>query len=119
MQSDSSASLSLVLEVVGATVADWDLDLGEELGPETRLSADLCFSSVEVMHLLATIDLRLGRKLPYDRLIKQGLADYLLPTIVHSASEETAIAKKSWASAAVAALVSAKPRMPLATASRK
>ena len=30
------------------------------------------------------------------RLIKQGLADYLLPTIVHSASEETAIAKKEF-----------------------
>jgi acyl-CoA reductase-like NAD-dependent aldehyde dehydrogenase len=30
------------------------------------------------------------------RLIKQGLADYLLPTIVHAASAEAAIAKKEF-----------------------
>jgi acyl carrier protein len=71
MQPESDVSLALVLEVVGETVADWDLDLGEVLAPESRLSADLCFSSIEVMHLFATIDVRLGRKLPYDQLIRQ------------------------------------------------
>lgn len=47
---------------------DWDLDLGE-LSPETRLSADLCFTSVDMINLMATVDVRFDKRLPYERLI--------------------------------------------------
>ncbi|MCM2292394.1 hypothetical protein NAC44_08630 [Allorhizobium sp. BGMRC 0089] len=51
---------------------DWDQEADGEIGESTRLSADLCFSSVEMMHLLAKIDMKLGRKLPYEKLLQDG-----------------------------------------------
>lgn len=59
---------SNILEIL----EDWDLEADGEIGEATRLSADLCFSSVEMMHLLAKIDMKLGRKLPYEKLLQDG-----------------------------------------------
>ena len=62
-------ALGLVTQLVAQTVAEWNLDLDDALGEETKLAEDLCFSSVEMLHLLAAIDMRLSTKLPFDRLI--------------------------------------------------
>lgn len=62
--------VALVSDLVNETVSDWDLDLDEPVGGDTRLSEDLCFSSVEMLHLLAAIDMKLGTRLPFDRLIR-------------------------------------------------
>ena len=62
----------LIRELILDTVDDWDVDLDGAIDGGTRLAADLCFSSIEMMHLLAAIDLRLGRKLPYEKLLQTG-----------------------------------------------
>jgi acyl carrier protein len=60
--------LAAVVTILEEITADWNLDV-EAIGPETRLAADLAFSSVDIMELMATVDVRFGRKLPYDRLV--------------------------------------------------
>ena len=62
-------TLTFISDIVQATIEDWNLALERPLGAQTRLSEDLCFSSVEVLHLLASIDMKIGRKLPFERLI--------------------------------------------------
>lgn len=57
-----------ILELLADMTSDWDLEQ-EELGGQTRLSADLGFSSVDMLELLAGIDMKYRRKLRYDRLI--------------------------------------------------
>jgi acyl carrier protein len=59
-----------LITVLKEFTQDWDLDLGEIL-PETRLSADLCFTSIDMINLMATVDVRFDKRLPYDRLIMQ------------------------------------------------
>ena len=59
-----------ILELLADMTSDWDLE-EEELGGQTRLSADLGFSSVDMLELLASIDMKYKRKLRYDRLILQ------------------------------------------------
>lgn len=41
----------------------------DEIGPETRLAEDLDFSSIDIIHLMASIDMKLDRKLHYDDLV--------------------------------------------------
>lgn len=57
-----------LISVLQDFTKDWDLDLGE-LSPDTRLSADLCFTSVDMINLMATVDVRFDKRLPYERLI--------------------------------------------------
>jgi acyl carrier protein len=54
-------------------------DDGEEIGPQTRLRADLGFSSMDIIHLLASMDMHFRSKLNYDLLLRRGdqLADDL------------------------------------------
>src|SRR5262249_37879454 len=53
--------------IVQQIVDDWGL----EASPvnDTRLIADLGFTSMDIIDLLASIETQLGRKLPYERLI--------------------------------------------------
>ena len=60
-----------ILKILKDLTKDWDLDL-EELSPDTRLSEDLCFTSIDTLHLMASIDMRYQRKLPFDSLIRNG-----------------------------------------------
>ena len=60
-------------EIATEMVSDWGLDL-PKLGGGTRLSEDLCFSSIDLLNFLASIDVRYQRKLPYESLIMDGLA---------------------------------------------
>lgn len=45
----------------------WGLD--GEISSETRLNEDLCFSSVDVLHYLAVIDMNFQKKFPFETLI--------------------------------------------------
>lgn len=63
---------ALIRENILEILEDWDLEADGEIEDPIRLSADLCFSSVEMMHLLAKIDMKLGRKLPYEKLLQDG-----------------------------------------------
>jgi len=50
-------------------ISDWGLD--EEITSTTTFNDDLCFSSVDMLHYLATIDMTLKKKFPYEKLIMQ------------------------------------------------
>lgn len=48
----------------------WDIE-AEQLGPETQVVSDLGFSSLDIIHLMASMEMRFNRKLPYDEIIMQ------------------------------------------------
>ena len=62
---------SEVLEILTSEDESWDVD-ASLVTPETRLGADLGFSSIDVLHLIASIDMRLKRKLPFQQLLVNG-----------------------------------------------
>jgi acyl carrier protein len=69
-----------VIDMVGEIAAARGDD-GEEVAPQTRLRADLGFSSMDIIHLLASMDMRFRSKLNYDLLLRRGdkFADDLSP----------------------------------------
>ncbi len=78
-------------EVVGQMVSDWDLD-DIRLDPETRLGEDLGFTSVDVLHLLASLDMHFDCRLPYEQLLmKDGkyVGDLSLDTLASFIHETT------------------------------
>ena len=54
-------------------VEDWGLELsGVDAG--TRLSRDLCFSSIDLLNFFAAIDVRYQRRFSYESLLMDGSA---------------------------------------------
>lgn len=49
-------------------VREFDLEPGD-IGPQTLLVQELGFNSIDIMHLLASVDMHYERHLPYDELI--------------------------------------------------
>lgn len=48
-------------------ISSWGVDDG--IGAGTKVVADLGFSSIDLIHLMASIEMRFHRKLPYDEII--------------------------------------------------
>ncbi|HEX5552292.1 MAG TPA: hypothetical protein VFX43_03510 [Chitinophagaceae bacterium] len=48
-------------------IKDWGLD--EVLTAETKFNDDLCFSSIDMLHFLAVIDMNFQKKHPFEKLI--------------------------------------------------
>jgi acyl carrier protein len=69
MNLDKTEIERMVIDVIGAVISHWQLDLDEPLTCETRLNEDLCFSSVDVMTLFGSIDIAFSSQLPYEKLI--------------------------------------------------
>lgn len=63
-----------VIAVLNDTVRDWDLDLEDDIGPQTTLIEDLAFESIDIVQFSVALEQALGRKdLPFERLfIKDG-----------------------------------------------
>ncbi|MBF0334844.1 MAG: acyl carrier protein [Alphaproteobacteria bacterium] len=58
----------LVFEVVAGLVADWDLDA--EIGPTTRLVANLEFESIDIIQMVVAFEERLQkRNLGFEKLL--------------------------------------------------
>jgi acyl carrier protein len=58
-----------VIAVLNDTVKDWDLELDEEIGPETTLIEDLAFESIDIVQFSVALEQALGRKdLPFEKL---------------------------------------------------
>ena len=55
-------------EILREMISAWGID-DDEIGPGTKVVADLGFSSVDIIHLMASIEMRFHRKLPYDEII--------------------------------------------------
>lgn len=60
-----------VVRIVGEVVAARG-DEGEAVGLQTRLVADLDFTSLDIIHLLASLDMHFRHKLKYDLLLRRG-----------------------------------------------
>lgn len=62
-----------VIAVVEDLVQDWGLDLGEGLGPGSKLVADLQFASVDIIQLCVALEQAYERKFGFqDLLMKDG-----------------------------------------------
>ena len=61
---------SSVMEIVKEMTEDWDLEM-DDLEPDAGLVEELCFSSVDFLHLLAAVEMKIGRKLSYEELLVQ------------------------------------------------
>jgi acyl carrier protein len=63
-----------VVNVLQNMVEEWDLDLAEPIGPETRIIEDLGFESIDLVQLVVGIEEKFGvRGLPYEEvLMKDG-----------------------------------------------
>ncbi len=59
--------------IAGEMVEDWGLELSG-IDASTRLSRDLCFSSVDLLNFFASVDVRYQRRLPYESLLMDGSA---------------------------------------------
>ena len=68
MTNDSDFVRRTVLQFLADMTREWDLS-SDELGLETRLSQDLQFSSVDLIHLFGTVEMTYQKKFPYDRLV--------------------------------------------------
>lgn len=56
-----------LIELLAEFIEDWGLD--ETISSTTTFNDDLCFSSVDMLHYLAIIDMNLKKKFPYEKLI--------------------------------------------------
>jgi acyl carrier protein len=51
---------------------DWELDFQGDIGPETRIVADLAFESIDVVQLIVMLEERYQRKeLPFEELLME------------------------------------------------
>lgn len=57
-----------IKEILGQMISTWGLD-DEAIEGGTNLVADLGLSSVDLIHLMASVEMRFHRKLPYDEII--------------------------------------------------
>jgi acyl carrier protein len=55
-ESGDQAIMSVLVEILEDMIADWDMDLDEPLGGNTRLIIDLGFESIDVVQFIAAIE---------------------------------------------------------------
>jgi acyl carrier protein len=71
MKPDHKQICRQLIEIISERIEGWGLD-DVELCESTRMSEDLCFSSIDVLNFFAAVDVRFQRKLPYEHLLRQG-----------------------------------------------
>lgn len=66
-----------VITVLEDMTADWELEDGGQIEPETRLMEDLAFESIDVVQLVVALEKKFERKgLPFEQLfMREG--DYV------------------------------------------
>ncbi len=62
---------SAILKILEDMTQDWDLDL-DEIGPQTKLAEDLSFASVDIIHLVVSLEEHFQQKLGFDELLMRG-----------------------------------------------
>jgi acyl carrier protein len=64
------AILQDLIHILENMTSDWDMELSEPLGPQTRLIADLGFESIDVVQFIVAIEERFQRRgLPFEELL--------------------------------------------------
>jgi acyl carrier protein len=67
MQPSKQEIIETICDIVITIIKDWGLDT--EVNADTLLIQDLGFTSMDTIDLIATIETRYQRKLPYDSLV--------------------------------------------------
>lgn len=62
---------SAIVTILKDMTQEWELDL-EEISPQTKLVEDLSFASVDIIHLVVSIEEHFKQKLGFDELLMQG-----------------------------------------------
>lgn len=63
---------SRLIQILHEIIQEWDIELLEPIGPETRLIEHLGFESVDLMQLIVAIEQAFEvRGLPYDQALMQ------------------------------------------------
>ncbi|CAA0102547.1 Uncharacterised protein [Halioglobus japonicus] len=87
--------LPVLVEILEDMIADWDMDLDEPLGSNTRLITDLGFESIDVVQFIAAIEEHYrNRAIPFEELVmKDGryvdeivvgnVVTFLMPHLAH------------------------------------
>ena len=68
--SKEQSILSALVEILEDMIADWDMDLDDPLGANTRLIIDLGFESIDVVQFIAAIEEHYrNRTIPFEELV--------------------------------------------------
>ena len=70
-----------IMEIVKEMTEDWDLEM-DDLEPQAGLVEELCFSSVDFLHLMAAVEMKFGKKLSYESLLVED-GSYRTELTVH------------------------------------
>jgi len=68
MASTQAATQTAIIDILQETVQDWDLDQ-DEVTESTQLVADLGFTSVDIIHLVVSIEEHFNQKLGFNQLL--------------------------------------------------
>jgi acyl carrier protein len=64
------AILQDLISILDNMTSDWDMDLSEAMGPQTKLIADLGFESIDVVQFVVAIEEKFQRRgLPFEELL--------------------------------------------------
>ena len=67
---DKDVILSSMLTILQDMTSDWEMEFSGVIGPETRLMADLGFTSIDVVEIAVTIEEHFHRpSLPFQKLV--------------------------------------------------
>lgn len=59
-----------LIHILENMTSDWDMELSEPMGPQTKLIADLGFESIDVVQFIVAIEERFQRRgLPFEELL--------------------------------------------------
>jgi acyl carrier protein len=68
MQLTETQIQSDIIEILKDMTQEWDLDV-DEIGPDTKLVEDLSFASVDIIHLVVSIEEHFKQKLGFNELL--------------------------------------------------
>ncbi len=64
--------LDILVAILDDMIADWDTDMDEPMGSQTRLIADLGFESIDVVQFITAIEEHYRcRTIPFEQLVMQ------------------------------------------------
>ena len=61
-QSDVNSNVSALVEIITDMTSDWDTEFEGQIGADTRLIQDLCFESIDIVHLVVAIETKFDRR---------------------------------------------------------
>jgi acyl carrier protein len=61
-----------IIDLLKDMTQDWDLDLNEKISPETQIVEDLSFASVDIIHLIVSIEEYYKQKLGFQELVMRN-----------------------------------------------